>query len=83
MKAPVTDTENDVLVDLNDVWVAYDGKWVLKSIYLKCYAGEILGIVGPNGGGKTTLLNVILGLIRPGKGSVKLFGQSPGKRGRL
>ncbi|MEE8553416.1 MAG: ATP-binding cassette domain-containing protein, partial [Desulfobacterales bacterium] len=71
MKAQVTDTVDDVLVDLNDVWVAYDGKWVLKSIYLKCYAGEILGIVGPNGGGKTTLLNVILGLIRPGKGSVK------------
>jgi len=83
MKAPVTDTENDVLVDLNDVWVAFDGKWVLKSIYFKCYAGEIFGIVGPNGGGKTTLLNVILGLIRPEKGSVKLFGQSPGKRGRL
>ena len=83
MKAQVTDTVNDVLVDLNDVWVAYDGKWVLKSIYLKCYAGEILGIVGPNGGGKTTLLNVILGLIRPGKGNVKLLGHSPGKRGRL
>jgi zinc transport system ATP-binding protein len=70
-------------VDLNDVWVAYDGKWVLKSIYFNCYPGEIFGIVGPNGGGKTTLLNVILGLVKPSKGSVKLFGQPPGKNSRL
>ena len=85
MKETVTNTEKekDVLVDLLDVWVAYDGKWVLKSIYFKCYAGEIVGIVGPNGGGKTTLLNVILGLVYPDKGSVKLFGQSPGKHSRL
>lgn len=85
MKDPLTDTEQekDVLVDLHDIWAAYDGKWILKSIYFKCYAGEIIGIVGPNGGGKTTLLNVILGLVRPQKGRVKLFGRSPGKRSRL
>jgi len=73
----------DVLVDLHDVWVAYDGKWVLKSIFFKCYPGEIVGIVGPNGGGKTTLLNVILGLVRPEKGSVHTFGHPPDKRSRL
>jgi len=70
-------------VDIEDVWVRFDGKWVLKSIYLKCYEGEILGIVGPNGGGKSTLLKVILGLIKPEKGSVLLFGRKPGKQGRL
>lgn len=70
-------------VDLDDVWVAFSGRWILKSIYLKCYAGEIFGIVGPNGGGKTTLLNVILGLVRPAKGRVQLFGHAPGKQGRL
>lgn len=54
MKDPSGETENkkELLVDLHDVWVAYDGKWVLKSVYLNCYAGEIFGIVGPNGGGK-------------------------------
>ena len=71
------------IVELKDVWVAYDGKWVLKSIYLNCYASEIFGIVGPNGGGKTTLLNVILGLVNPQKGSVRLFGNKPDKNGRL
>lgn len=75
--------EKDIFANLHDVWVAYDGKWILKSIYLKCYAGEIFGIVGPNGGGKTTLLNVILGLVRPEKGTVQLFGRNPDKRSRL
>jgi zinc transport system ATP-binding protein len=71
------------IVELNDVWVAYDGKWVLKSIYLNCYDNEIFGIVGPNGGGKTTLLNVILGLVHPQKGSARLFGNKPDRNGRL
>jgi iron complex transport system ATP-binding protein len=51
-----TVSEKPVIVELNDVWVGYNGKWVLKSIFLNCRAGEILGIVGPNGAGKSTLL---------------------------
>ena len=78
-----SETNESIYVDLHDVWVAYDSKWILKSIYFKCYGGEIFGIVGPNGGGKTTLLNVILGLVRPAKGHVKLFGHPPGKDSRL
>ncbi len=75
--------KKDVIVDLDDVWMRYGERWVLKSVYFKCFAGEILGIVGPNGGGKTTLLNVILGLVRPEKGTVRLFGRKPDKRSRL
>jgi zinc transport system ATP-binding protein len=72
------------IVDIDDVWVRFNhGKWILKSIYLQCFSGEILGIVGPNGGGKTTLLNVILGAVHPEKGSVKLFGSPPHKMNRL
>ena len=42
MKHPAMDTKNDKkpFVDLNDVWVAYDGKWILKSIYFNCYPGN-------------------------------------------
>jgi ABC-type transporter Mla maintaining outer membrane lipid asymmetry ATPase subunit MlaF len=43
----MTNPEPGILVEIEDVWVRFDGKWVLKSIYLKCYEGEILGIVGP------------------------------------
>jgi zinc transport system ATP-binding protein len=79
----MTAPEPDILVDISDLWVRFDGKWVLKSIYLQCFEGEILGIVGPNGGGKSTLLKVILGLIEPAKGSVYLFGRKPGKQARM
>jgi len=79
----MTNPEAGVLVDIEDAWVRFGDKWVLKSIYLKCYEGEILGIVGPNGGGKSTLLKLILGLIKPEKGSVLLFGRKPGKQSRL
>lgn len=72
-----------VIAELNDVWVGYNGKWALKSIFLNCLEGEILGIVGPNGAGKSTLLKVILGLIKPDRGSVLLFGKKPGKEARL
>lgn len=74
--------ENPVIAELSDIWVGYNGRWVLKSIFLDCRAGEILGIVGPNGAGKSTLLKVILGLIRPDRGSVTLFGKKPGKEAR-
>lgn len=75
--------EKSAIVDLKDVWLRYDEGWVLKSIYFQCFTGEILGIVGPNGGGKTTLLNVIMGLVQPEKGEVLLFGRKPAKRNRL
>ncbi len=75
--------QTDPLVNLQDVWVSYDDRWVLKSIYLTCHAGEILGVVGPNGGGKSTLLKVILGLLTPDKGSVTLFGRKPDKVSRM
>jgi zinc transport system ATP-binding protein len=84
VKPTALDAKNnkELFVELKDVWVAHDGKWVLKSIYFNCYPGEIFGIVGPNGGGKTTLLNVILGLVTPQRGSVRLFGSQPNKQSR-
>ena len=64
------------IVDLKDVWVYYDEKIVLENINLIVKENDFLGIIGPNGGGKTTLLKVILGLIKPNRGNVKVFGGS-------
>lgn len=50
---------------------------VLDAVSLSIEAGEFLGVVGPNGGGKSTLLKLILGLLSPSKGSVRVFGKSP------
>jgi len=61
---------NDVLIKIQDLNAGYDGKIVLKDISLTIYKNDFLGIIGPNGGGKTTLIKVILGLIKPYSGII-------------
>jgi zinc transport system ATP-binding protein len=63
------------IVTLQKVSLVRDGQEVLKDIDLTVDKGEILGVVGPNGGGKTSLLRLILGLERPTRGEVELFCQ--------
>jgi len=62
------------LVELNSVSAAYNGKIVLIDVDLEIYANDFLGIIGPNGGGKTTLIKVILGMLKPSWGSVTYPG---------
>ena len=71
------------VINLKDVWVKYDKLTVLEDVNLKVEEGDFLGIIGPNGGGKSTLLKVILGLIKPQKGAVKILGKSPEKARRM
>jgi len=64
-------------VELIDVSAGYkSGSPVISGINLKVEEKEFLGIIGPNGGGKTTLLKVIAGLIEPSKGKVFLGGSA-------
>lgn len=67
------------IVRLENVWVQYDGKPVLEGVNLSIKEGDFLGIIGPNGGGKTTLLKVIIGLITPSRGKVSVMGKPPAK----
>ena len=63
-------------VELDGVAFAYpNGPPVLREVDLAVAAGEFLAIAGPNGGGKTTLLRLALGLERPTRGAVRLFGE--------
>lgn len=67
----------DDVIELKDIWVSYDGVRVLESVTLNVKDRDFLAIIGPNGGGKSTLLKVILGLITPDRGSVRLLGGNP------
>jgi zinc transport system ATP-binding protein len=70
------------VVELDDVSFGYRaGVRVLEDVSLAVAAGEFVAIAGPNGGGKTTLLRLVLGLERPSEGSVRVFGQAAGKGG--
>ncbi len=62
------------VVEIKDVSFRYLAHPVLEHINLTLETGDYLGIIGPNGGGKTTLLKIMLGLLTPECGSVRLFG---------
>ncbi len=67
----------DLMLNTTDMFVIRSGKLVLENINLRINQGEFVGIVGPNGGGKSTLLLTILGILEPSKGSVDVFGHNP------
>lgn len=58
------------IIELDHVWVQYDSHVVLRDICLSVDQGDFVAITGPNGGGKTTMLRVILGLLHPSKGKI-------------
>lgn len=62
------------IVNIQDVSFGYNEKLVLKNIRLDIWKGDYLGLVGPNGSAKSTLIKLILGLLKPQKGSIRLFG---------
>ena len=63
-----------VLVEVRDVWKSFDDKPVLRGISLGLEKGTTLAVMGGSGSGKTVLLRIIAGLIRPDAGQVSLFG---------
>ena len=62
---------------ITDLWFSYDGYPVLEDVNLSIPQGDFVSVVGPNGGGKTTLLKLVLGLLRPSQGEVRVFGAPP------
>lgn len=68
----------DNLLEVRDLRKKLGGKEVLKGITLNLSKGKVLGILGPNGQGKTTLLNVIVGFLKPNYGQVKINGLNVG-----
>jgi zinc transport system ATP-binding protein len=56
------------------MWAGYEREPVLEDVNLSVYEGDFVGLIGPNGGGKTTLLRVLLGLLPPTRGKVRVLG---------
>jgi zinc transport system ATP-binding protein len=69
MSTEATDTHREV-ISAQHLWATYDGEPVLEDINLSVGEFDFIGLIGPNGGGKTTLLKVLLGLLPPTRGQV-------------
>lgn len=69
--------ENKAIIELKEISFTFGTESVLENINLALKEKDFLGIIGPNGGGKTTLLKIILGLLKPDKGTIRVFGKSP------
>ena len=64
------------LIEVNNISFSYSHKDVLKDVSLSVKEGEILGILGPNGGGKSSLLKLIIGELKPASGSIELSSKN-------
>ena len=65
--------QSSKLIEIEHLSAGYDGKQVLNDINLTVYQDDYLGIIGPNGGGKTTLMRLILRLMKPTEGNIRYY----------
>jgi zinc transport system ATP-binding protein len=65
------------LIEIKDLSAGYNHEIVLNDINFSISQNDFIGLIGPNGGGKTTLLKVILGLVEPQRGTVRIKGEIP------
>ncbi|AVM53058.1 zinc ABC transporter ATP-binding protein [Bacteroides zoogleoformans] len=63
------------MIEIKNLYAGYDGRIVLRDVNLTIYERDFLGIIGPNGGGKTTLIKCILGLLKPISGEILYSGE--------
>jgi zinc transport system ATP-binding protein len=67
------------IIEIRDLTFSYNGEAVLRDVNLSIRTGDFVAVIGPNGGGKTTLLKLILGLLKPDRGLVRVNGRPAGQ----
>jgi len=70
----MVDPISSIMINIVNMDAGYDNEPVLENINFTVYEGDFIGLIGPNGGGKTTLIKVLLGLLKPSRGSVTIKG---------
>jgi len=68
-------SENETVVEIKNLSKEFNGKFAVKDLSFSVKKGEILGLLGANGAGKTTTIHMLLNLITPTTGSIRIFGK--------
>ncbi len=68
--------DNSAAIEIKEVNFSFADLAILENINMTINQGDFAGLIGPNGGGKTTLLKLILGLYKPQSGQIRLFGET-------
>jgi len=68
---------NKPVIDIKNLWFSFNGEPVLQNVNFTLHRKEFLAMIGPNGGGKTTLLKLILGLLKADRGEIRVLEQNP------
>jgi zinc transport system ATP-binding protein len=68
---------NQTIIETHNLHFSYNGQPVIRDVNLKIQSGDFMAMIGPNGGGKTTLLKLMLGLLKADSGSIRIFGKPP------
>jgi zinc transport system ATP-binding protein len=67
------------IIEVSHLYFSYNGTQVLRDVSLSIREKEFIAFIGPNGGGKTTLIKLLLGILKPDRGTIKIMGQPPSK----
>ena len=70
------------VIETHDLCKSYNGRIVVEHLNLSVPQGCVYGFLGPNGAGKSTSMKILLGLVHPTSGSVKLLGQTMNEENR-
>ncbi len=76
-------TEKNTAIEIQGVSFCYDERQILEDVNLTIWPNDSVCVVGPNGGGKTTLIKLIIGLLTPDTGTITIFGKPPDEAHRL
>ena len=77
-----TDVKKEVQVEISHINKSFGGNMVVQDVSFIIETGEVFGLVGPNGAGKTTTIRMLMDIIRPDSGEIRLFGQPLGEESK-
>ena len=67
------------IIEVSHIYYSFNGTQVLQNVSLSIREKEFVAFIGPNGGGKTTLIKLLLGILKPDRGTIRIMGKPPAK----